>query len=288
MKIHFRCMTIFGVGLIGGSLARICKKERIVDKIVGVGRTEGNLKRAKELGVIDEYYFDGKRAVRDADIVVLATPVSSFVKLVKEIVPHLNKGTIIIDVGSVKLGFLMEVENLMPEGVHFIGTHPIAGTEKSGVEASFLELFEGSKCIITPTPKTNQGALEAVKELWRLTGSHIILMDPARHDRILAAVSHLPHLIAYALVNTIEDIDNIEHDVVTYTAGGFKDFTRIASSSPEMWRDICLLNKASIIESVNRFKYNLELLKNFIESDDGKGLEESFKRAKYLRDNMNK
>jgi len=288
MGIYFRRMTIIGVGLIGGSLARVCKKKNLVGEIIGVGRTEGNLKKAKELGVIDQYYLNTKKAVNDADLVILATPVSSFVKIINDIRPNLKKGSIVIDVGSVKLGFLIEVENLLPKGVHFVGTHPIAGTEKSGVGASFLELFQGAKCIITPTPKTNKKALDKVVELWRQTGSDVIIMDPARHDRILSAISHLPHLIAYALVNTIEDINNVEEDVLSYSAGGFRDFTRIASSSPEMWRDICLLNKNSIIDSINRFKYNLELLKNFIENEDGTGLEERFKKAKYLRDNMNK
>ena len=188
MDIYFQRMTIIGVGLIGGSLARVCKKKGLVGEIRGVGRTEGNLKRAKEIGVIDQYYLNTKKAVNDADIVILATPVSSFVKIINDIRPYLKKGSIVIDVGSVKLGFLIEVENLLPKGVHFVGTHPIAGTEKSGVEASFLKLFQGAKCIITPTPKTNKKALDKVVELWKQTGSDVIIMDPAKHDRVLSAV----------------------------------------------------------------------------------------------------
>ena len=286
MKIFFPRMTIIGVGLIGGSLARVCKKNNLVDRVIGVGRTEANLKRAKELDIIDEYCFDVKEGAENADLIVLATPVSSFVKIIKEISPCLKKGSIIIDVGSVKMGFLPQVENHLPKGVHFVGTHPIAGTEKSGAEASFCELFQNAKCIITPTPKTDKKALSIIEELWKLAGSNVIIMGPVRHDRILAAVSHLPHVIAYALVNTLVDVDNIEKDVLAFAAGGFKDFTRIASSSPEMWRDICMLNKAYVIDSINQFKYNLELLKNMLEREDYTGLEEMFKKAKSIRDSM--
>jgi prephenate dehydrogenase len=188
--------------------------------------------------------------------VILATPVSSFARIAKEIGSVLHKGAIVTDVGSVKMGFLSEVENALPEGVHFVGTHPIAGTERSGAEASFLELFQGAKCIITPTPRTDENALRTLEELWKIAGSEVIVMDPVKHDRILAAVSHLPHVIAYVLVNTLVDIDDIEKDVFAFAAGGFKDFTRIASSSPEMWADICFLNKNCIIDSINRFKHS--------------------------------
>jgi prephenate dehydrogenase len=176
----------------------------------------------------------------------------------------------------------------MPNGGRFVGAHPIAGTEDSGVGAAFSKLFEGSKCILTPTENTDKEALEVVKRVWEEAGSQVICMDAERHDVVLAAISHLPHMIAYSLVNTISDIERYNEDILSYSAGGFKDFTRIASSSPEMWRDICALNRDSIVEMIEVFEKRLNELKGLIEKADTKGLERTFERAKKIRDSLKK
>jgi prephenate dehydrogenase len=199
--------------------------------------------------------------------------------------PALSKEAVITDVGSVKGSLVARLEKILPAG-RFVGAHPIAGKEKTGVDAASPELFIGARCILTPSEKTNPSALESVKSVWEATGSKLILMDPLQHDQILAAVSHLPHMIAYALVNTVLDTRVQGQEVLSYSAGGFRDFTRIAASSPEMWRDICLLNRDSILSVIGEYEKTLSRLKDLVRQSDGKSLEKEFERAKQAREKL--
>ena len=294
-ELHFNKVAIIGVGLIGGSLAIILREKGIAKNIVGVGRGIKNLKTAKKLGVVNSYTQDAREGVQDADLVVVAIPVASITKVIKEALPSLKKGAIVTDVGSVKKNIVDEVEKILPDTIHFVAGHPIAGTENAGVEAAFPTLFQNRRCILTPAKKTNKAALEKVKKLWEIAGSEVILMDAEKHDKILAAVSHLPHVVAYCLVNTVSNIhvpegfnrgNDFNASIVKYSAGGFKDFTRIASSPPEMWRDICLLNKDAILDVVRRFKETLIGLEEMIKKSDGDGLQKEFEKAKEVRDGL--
>lgn len=282
---HFKRMVIAGVGLIGGSLALVCKEKGIVSEIIGVGRSEGNLRDAVNLKAIDSYTSKIEDAVKGADIIVLATPVSSLIRLAKEMAPYLSPGAIVTDVGSVK-GFVIEIEKIIPSNTFFVGGHPIAGKEKSGVKAASPGIFHGSRCILTPTPKTNPDALSIIQSMWELSGARVICMEPERHDLIFAAVSHLPHVISYALVNTLLDLEKEEEGVISYSAGGFRDFTRIAASHPEMWRDICLMNRENIIRMLERYEKSVERLKSLIIKGDADGLLAEFDRAKRVREKL--
>src|SRR5512133_2673894 len=237
-------LAVIGVGLIGGSLARALREEGEVGEVVGIGRGAANLRRAVELGVIDRYEHDLAAGVADADMVFIATPVCTIAKIVGEIAAGLAPGCIVTDGGSVKEEIVRSCEPLMPGGCHFVGGHPIAGTENSGVEASFSTLYKGKRCILTPTANSDQRALNKVIRMWELAGSEVVLMTPSKHDKVVAAISHLPHMVAYSLVNAVGEYDRCDESILKYSAGGFRDFTRIASSDPAMWRDIALTNKA--------------------------------------------
>lgn len=282
---HFKRMVIAGVGLIGGSLALVCKEKGIVSEIIGVGRSEGNLRDAVNIKAIDSYTSKIEDAVKGADIIVLATPVSSLIRLAKEMAPYLSPGAIVTDVGSVK-GPVIEIEKIIPSNTFFVGGHPIAGKEKSGVKAASPGIFQGSRCILTPTPKTNPDALSTIQSMWELSGARVICMEPERHDLIFAAVSHLPHVISYALVNTLLDLEGEEEGVISYSAGGFRDFTRIAASHPEMWRDICLMNRENIIMMLERYEEYIGRLKSLIMKGDADGLFAEFDRAKKVREKL--
>lgn len=282
MDIHFRRVTIIGVGLIGGSLAMVMKKRGLADEIIGAGRRRDNLQKAKRLGVIDGYSLDLQKAAKGADLVVLATPVGSFEKIAEEIRPALGDGTVVTDVGSVKGRLVGSLERIIPYRVRYVGAHPIAGREKSGIEAASADLFKGTRCILTPTKRTEPGALRMIRALWEKAGAKTISMDPYRHDMIFGAVSHLPHVIAYCLVNTVLNLEE-EGQVIKYSAGGFKDFTRVAASHPEMWRDICLLNRDNLIDMVKRFQQTLDNIRVAIESGEGSTLYKEFKRARKVR-----
>ncbi len=283
MTVHFDKVTIVGVGLIGGSLAMVMKEKGLASHIVGVGRGIQNLKDASRLGIVDEYTTDLAAGVKGSNLVVLATPVCSIPEITKQISQHLDKGAIITDVGSVKEHVIQAVEHFMPDGLFFVAGHPIAGTENSGAKAAFSTLFKEMRCILTPTNKTDSDALEKIKHLWEQAGSNVIIMSPEDHDRILAAVSHLPHIVAYSLVNSLLGVKDSD-DVLKYCAGGFKDFTRIASSSPEMWRDIFMLNKDRILETVAKFQEAIKKLKDLIESEDEQGILDELKRAASVRE----
>lgn len=279
-------LVVVGVGLIGGSLARVLREKGGVCRITGVGRGIANLERALQLGVIDRYVTDPAEAAVDADLVFLATPVCSIVPILSRMAPFLKKGAVVTDGGSVKEEIVREGERLTPAGCHFVGGHPIAGTEHSGVDASFSTLYCGRRCILTPTPGTDPDALRLVRRVWEMAGSEVVCMDPATHDRVVAAISHLPHMAAYALVNAVGSIDAEGENVLRYSAGGFRDFTRIASSDPEMWRDIALQNRDAILEMMDLFTFRFQELRTLVERGDREGMEAFFRLSKRMRDTL--
>jgi len=276
----FEKTTIFGVGLIGASLALAMREKSLTKYVSGYGRTEANLKAAAQRGIIDFYELDPARACKDADLIVYATPVGAFKSLARATRGAMKNGAVVIDVGSVKGLLVQDMEDLMPGGVRYVPCHPIAGSERSGIETASAGLFEGRLCIITKTPKTDDGAFDKVSALWRALGSKLEVMDPDVHDSIFGLVSHLPHLAAYALVNAVADVDA---GSMKYAGNGFKDATRIAASSPAIWRDICAFNSENLLRFLDILKANIEGLSLFIRESDFKGLEEAFKRASKLR-----
>ena len=283
MKL-FEKMSIIGVGLLGASLAKACRKHNIVKGISGFGRNRENLEKAKSLGVIDHCASNLKEAVIGADLVVLCTPVSRIIPLIQNLLPHLKQGAVITDVGSVKGQLVHQADNLMPEGIFFVGSHPIAGGEKSGLEASRDDLYANAKCILTPTPKTDTHALEKVGALWESVGMDTLILDADEHDFVFGAVSHLPHIVAYALMNTLGTLrTKQENEVTAYSGAGLKDITRIASGDPVMWRDICLSNPTHLLDLIDLFQKTIGELRNVIEKKDGQALEEAFIAANKYR-----
>ena len=286
MKL-FQKVTIIGVGLLGASLAKACKGRGLVDEITGYGRNCENLRKAKDLKIIDHYSGDLSEAVSDADLVVLCTPVSTIVPLIQSLVSQVQPGTIITDVGSVKESLVHSADKLMPEGIFFVGSHPIAGGENSGLESSTASLYQDAKCIVTPTEKTDTTALKKISALWHALGMNAISLSAEEHDFIFGAVSHLPHIVAYALMNTLGGLktpNNLE--VTGFSGAGLRDITRIASSDPVMWRDICLSNRNHSLSLINRFQNKLEEIRNTIERGDGQELEKEFVAANKYRLNV--
>lgn len=277
-------LTIIGVGLIGGSLARAARKAGFCREIVGAGRSTGNLDKAVALGVIDRYETDPAAAVAGADLVVAAVPLGAMEAVFRRIAPALGPQTVITDVGSAKAGVVEAARAALGEAFpRFVPGHPIAGTEQSGVEASFAKLFENHRVILTPLAETDPAAVERVRALWQASGAQVTEMAVEHHDAVLAATSHLPHLLAYALVDSLARLGNRE-EIFQYAAGGFRDFTRIASSDPVMWRDICLANRDAILSMLERFAGELDTLTGLIEAGDGDALLSLFSRAKEARD----
>lgn len=281
--IHFNKVTIIGVGLIGGSLAKVLKHENLAHEITGAGRSRKALELALRLGVIDRVVETLSQAVGDADLIVLASPVGAFEHIVTEIGPGLKKGAILTDVGSVKGVLVKRIEAILPAGVHYIPGHPIAGKEKHGVAEASGTLFQGAKCILTPTVRTDPQALETVKALWSAAGANVVLMDADAHDHIFAAVSHLPHTAAFAMVNTVAEFSAGSENYMSFSGAGFRDFTRIAASSPEMWRDVCLLNGNNILEMIEQYQSALNSIKKAIELQDAGKLDALFQAASGLR-----
>ncbi len=277
-------LAIIGVGLIGGSLSLALKEAGAVGEVIGCGRGKPNLEKAIELGVIDSYRRDPAEAVKGADVVFLATPVQTLGLVTQQCLPGLKPGAIITDGGSVKGDVVKAIEPLLPEGVHFVPGHPIAGTENSGAEAAFPSLYHGKRCILTPTENTDPQALELIEQMWRTVGSDVVRMPLEKHDKILAAISHLPHMVAYSLVNAVGSYDHYEENILEYSAGGFRDFTRIASSDPTMWRDIAETNRDALLEMMEQFEKSLAELKADIAEGNGEKLFEFFLRSKQLRD----
>jgi len=281
--VQFNSVAIVGVGLIGGSLALSARQKGIFNHIVGIGRTPENLRKARDLNVVDEFTLNLDEGVKNAELVVIATPVSDIIPIIKKILPALKKGAIITDVGSVKNEIMIETDKLSLPGVFFVGSHPIAGTENSGVEAAFSDLFLERKCILTPSKKTDPSALEKIKNLWISVGSEVFFMDSEQHDQILGAVSHLPHMIAFALVNYLHEINNEKESVFKFSGGGLKDFTRIAASHPIMWKDIALMNKENLVNLMEGFQKTLEELKELINRGDGDELVRKFEESRRIR-----
>jgi prephenate dehydrogenase len=289
MAVHFTQVAIVGVGLIGGSLGMLLKRKGLADSVVGIGRRVENLKTAVELGAIDRYVPDGTAGVREADLVVLATPVDTYERHLRAWGPALRRGCVVSDVGSVKGALVQLCEGLIPAHARFVGAHPIAGKEKTGVTAASPDLFTGARCIVTPTDRTDPDALRLVRELWEAAGSTVTAMDPLLHDRLLGAVSHLPHVAAYSLMNALAEMQErivSGQDLLSYSGGGLRDTTRIAASSPEMWRDIFLWNRDNIVALVEIYERHLQRLKELIKAGDGPGIEKELSRAKQVRDTL--
>jgi prephenate dehydrogenase len=277
-------LAIIGVGLIGGSMPRALREEGVVQEVVGCGRGRANLERAVELGVIDHYTHEVSRAVEGADFIVLAVPLGAMHQTLKDLKEHLADDAVLTDVGSVKGSVVedaIQVFGAMPG--FFVPGHPIAGTERSGVEASFPELFRNRRVILTPTPETSEDSLARVERVWKHCGAQVISMDVQHHDEVLAATSHLPHMLAYALVDSLARLKEND-EIFRYAAGGFRDFTRIASSNPSMWRDICFANREALGEMLIRFSADLQALAKALEASDGDALMEIFERARSARD----
>ncbi|HBT84027.1 MAG TPA: prephenate dehydrogenase/arogenate dehydrogenase family protein [Desulfuromonas sp.] len=277
-------LAVIGVGLIGGSLALALKEAGAVGEVVGIGRGRANLEKALELGIVDVISQDAADGVRDADVVFLATPVLTLGPVAAEIAAHLKAGAIVTDGGSVKAAVIAAIEPVLPATVHFVPGHPIAGTEKSGAEAAFATLYHKRRCILTPTPRTEAAALALVRRMWQVAGSEVVEMEVDKHDRVLGAISHLPHMVAYALVNAVDNYDRYDENILRYSAGGFRDFTRIASSDPTMWRDIALTNRAALLEMMEQFERYFRELKADIAQGEGERLYEFFHRSKTSRD----
>lgn len=280
----FRTVCLIGVGLIGSSLARVMRQRNIVDEIVGCSQTHSTLEKCQELGIVDVTHINPSIAVRDADLVIICSPVGTYEDIAKVISPSLKEGVIVTDVGSVKRAALTSIEPYLPNHAHFIPGHPVAGTERSGPEAGFAELFEGRWCILTPRPGTDKVSLEKLTKFWKRAGSKVEIMDAEHHDLVLAITSHLPHLIAYNIVGTAADVESVtESEVFKYSAGGFRDFTRIAASDPIMWRDIFLNNREAVLEMLGRFNEDLTALQRAIRWGQGDVLEALFERTRAIR-----
>ena len=277
-------MAIIGVGLIGGSLARALKNTNSVTSIIGYGRDENTLKKAVQMSVIDTYSLNIEEVVTDADIVVMATPLSTADKLFSSMSGFLKETVIVTDVGSAKQAIVGSArENLSGLFPRFVPGHPIAGKEESGVEASCANLFYAHRVILTPVAETDQAALNSISEMWKLTGAEVVNLDVQHHDRILAATSHLPHMLAYALVDCLSGIKERD-EIFEFAAGGFADFTRIASSHPRMWHDICLSNREQLLKVMDQFDQHLNKIREAITNDDSNILLDIFERAKTSRD----
>lgn len=280
----FEKVCIVGFGLIGSSLARVLRAQGLAGRIVCADQSATVCEKVLSLNLAEEATTDLKAAVRDADLVVLAVPVGVCGAVAQEISGALAPGAIISDVGSVKQTVIDAVVSHLPPGVHFVPAHPIAGTEHSGPEAGFAELFKGRWCILTPLPGADAAAVEKIKALWQACGSRIEVMEPRHHDMVLGITSHLPHLIAYTIVGTAADLeDHLKGEVIKFSASGFRDFTRIAASDPVMWRDIFLNNRESVLEILQRFNEDLTALQKAIRTGDGQMLQDVFTRTRAIR-----
>jgi prephenate dehydrogenase len=289
-KRPFRKVVIVGVGLIGGSIGMALRKRHRAELVFGVGPREDELKRAVVRKAIDRYETDRgnlEAAFKDADLIVLAASVGRLESIARSISSMVPKATMVTDVGSVKGGLVRRLEDPFSDPgsgrTRYVGAHPIAGREKSGIEAATSDLFANALCILTPTKRTAPKALEKVKRLWEGIGAQTVTMDPDTHDRIVAVVSHLPHVVAYALVNTVLELQSKTGDLVSYSGGGFKDFTRVAASSAEMWRDICLFNRDNLLSVIEAFEKVLDRFKRRLVAGDSEGLRREFDRAKEVK-----
>ena len=280
----FNKVCIIGCGLIGSSIARAIKKNHLSNKIVSSNRSDSVNKKVIELKIVDDSSSDTKKMAEGSDLIIIATPLSSYEDIISKIKNSLKSGTILTDVGSVKENIINLIEKDVPANVSWISSHPIAGTEESGPEAGFSELFKNRWCILTPSKKAQEKDIKLLETFWKKIGSKVDIMEAKQHDYILSITSHIPHLIAYNVVNTSLNIqDEKESAIVKYSAGGLRDFTRIAASNPIMWRDIFIQNKKNTSKMIDKFIEDLEDLKKAIENEDGKKLEEIFTKTKKIR-----
>ena len=280
----FDRVALIGIGLIGSSLARVLRRDSPATTIVACARGAETLAAARRLDLADETTDDPARAAEGADLVVIATPLSAYAEIGRRIAPALRRGAILTDVGSVKEAVIRDLQPHLPPGVHFVPGHPVAGTEHSGPESGFAELFQGRWCILTPLPETAPEAVAAVARMWETAGMRVVTMSPDHHDKVLAVTSHLPHLIAYTIVGTATDLeDSLKSEVIEFSASGFRDFTRIAASDPVMWRDIFLNNREAVLEILQRFNEDLTALQRAIRWGEGDKLEDLFTRTRAIR-----
>jgi len=283
-KPHFARVGLVGIGLINSSLARVLRREKLASEIVACARRQETLDKALELKLCDSVTTDPAAAAKDADLVVLGTPLSAYGEIAKAVGPALKPGAIVTDVGSVKQAVIRDIAPHIPAGAHFVPGHPVAGTEHSGPASGFAELFHDRWCILTPSAATDPGALATVTALWQAAGMRVVTMDAEHHDLVLAMTSHLPHLIAYTIVGTATDLeDTLKSEVIKFSAGGFRDFTRIAASDPVMWRDIFLNNREAVLELLQRFSEDLTALQRAIRWGEGQKLEDLFTRTRAVR-----
>ena len=280
----FNRIALIGLGLIGSSIAHAARARGVAKEIAGTARSQKTRTRVKELGFLDKVLETSAQAVKDADLVVVCVPVGASGAIAEEIGPHLKPGAIVTDVGSVKSTVVKAMEPFIPDGCFLVPGHPIAGTEQSGPDAGFPELFVNRWCILTPADKASPEANAKLTQFWQSLGSNVEIMDAGHHDLVLAITSHIPHLIAYNIVGTVADLEeDTRSEVVKYSASGFRDFTRIAASNPTMWRDVFLANKGAVLEMLGRFSEDLSGLQRAIRRGDGETLEKLFTRTRNIR-----
>ncbi len=280
----FQRIALIGIGLIGSSLARVIRRNGLAGEIAIHTRSSKTLDAARDLDLGDSYHETAEAAVADADLVILCVPVGAIGAVAEAISGSLAAGAIVSDVGSSKVSVIRDIQPWLPDGVHLVPAHPIAGTEHSGPEAGFAELFENRWCILTPPPGTDPTMIEKLAEFWRQTGSDVDIMDAEHHDRVLAITSHLPHLIAFSIVDTAAQLEtDLQKEVIKFSSGGFRDFTRIAASDPVMWRDVFLNNRDAVLDILGRFSEDLTALQRAIRRGDGDALEEAFTRTRAVR-----
>jgi cyclohexadieny/prephenate dehydrogenase len=280
----FQRLGLIGVGLIGSSIARAARAQHAAQSIVATARSAATRRRVAELGIADQVVESNAAAVEGADLVIVSVPVGQSGLVAEEIGPHLKPGAIVSDVGSVKSSVVREMAPHIPSGVHFIPGHPVAGTEHSGPDAGFAELFVNRWCILTPSGDTDPAAVERLAAFWRLLGARVETMSAEHHDLVLAITSHVPHLIAYTIVGTADELSAVTRsEVLQFSAGGFRDFTRIAASDPTMWRDVFLANKDAVLEMLGTFNEDLSKLTRAIRRGDGQALFDHFARTRAIR-----
>ncbi|HLZ05242.1 MAG TPA: prephenate/arogenate dehydrogenase family protein [Bradyrhizobium sp.] len=281
---RFKRLALIGFGLIGGSIARAARDQGLAGEIVTTARSEKTRARVKELGIVDRVVASNVDAVKDADLVILCIPVGACGEVAREIAGHLKPGAIVSDVGSVKSAVVREMAPHLPADVHFVPAHPVAGTEHSGPDSGFAELFINRWCILTPPEGTDPNATERLRAFWAALGARVETMTPDHHDLVLAITSHLPNLIAYTIVGTADELAQVtSSEVIKFSAGGFRDFTRIAASDPTMWRDVFLANKEAVLEMLGTFNEDLSKLTRAIRRGDGEALFEHFARTRAIR-----
>jgi len=280
----FGRIALIGIGLIGSSLSHAIRRGGLADEITVSTRSPETLKRARELELGDSYTTNAAEAVEAADLVILSVPLGVMGAVAELISGHLKPGAIVTDAGSSKTSVITDISPFIPDGVHFVPGHPIAGTEHSGPDAGFPELFDHRWCILTPLPHTDKSAVEKLRQFWEACGSNIEIMDPEHHDKVLALTSHLPQLIAYCIVDTATDLEtDLQSEVIKFSASGFQDFTRLAASDPVMWRDVCLKNRDAVLDVLSQFTEDLTALRRSIRRGEGEELQKIFTRTRAIR-----